>query len=488
MASAYKWRITDQKYAYITTGTGGDGNPFIAVGGMHNGEPVDDSAISLAANTLNEVAYANKYDQMCSIIHEDEDGKYIEMPDYSYFYNMDNNSACSTVNYGIQGVGISEIVQSKVNGVNTITFILTNGASYPVVINDGVDGRDGSQGERGVTGAVGASGVDGKAGELDENVVRQIVNEMNLTEVIKENIMSGISETFNDIYSNIQFVSGATSDAINAANEIASMMEAVDNRTNEAFDKSTSALQSAATASIIAREAIASATTASYDVATLIGEDGTIGELIDKVNWLNNNVKQIWANYSAITELCLNISQKIILFSGFVESINERFEQYNERVSDVEQTSQQAIESATTVNNKYEELLQRMETDETDISYITDTFIPNTQRKLSELENDVMELSGNTEDISDVLVTTGTVRNLITMMTQGDLSVLTERIDMIEQSATTHQHEYQNLYKQTMGFLDPNVDQLIQRVKDISIAVSGNTNDIENIKRQLSGV
>ena len=75
MASAYKWRITDQKYAYITTGTDGDGKPFIAVGGMHDGEPVDDSAISLAANTLNEVAYANKYDQMCSIIHEDEDGK-----------------------------------------------------------------------------------------------------------------------------------------------------------------------------------------------------------------------------------------------------------------------------------------------------------------------------------------------------------------------------------------------------------------------------
>jgi cell division protein ZapA (FtsZ GTPase activity inhibitor) len=129
-----------------------------------------------------------------------------------------------------------------------------------------------------------------------------------------------------------------------------------------------------------------------------------------------------------------------------------------------------------------------MEIDEMDIGYITETFIPNTQRKLSELENDVMELSGNTETISDVLVTTGTVRNLITMMTQGDLSVLTERIDMIEQSATTHQHEYQNLYEQTMGFLDPNVDQLIQRVKDINTVVSGNTNDIENIKRQLSGV
>jgi hypothetical protein len=311
---------------------------------------------------------------------------------------------------------------------------------------------------------------------------------MNLTEVIKETIMSGISETFNELYSDIQLVSGATMDAINATSGLRSMVEGVDSRANEAFDKSTIALQSADTASIIARGAMTSAATASNDVATLIGEDGDIGKLIDRVNWLIDNVNQLWANYSAITELCLNISQKIIIFSGFVETINERFEQYNERVSDVEQTSQQAIESATTVNNKYDELLQRMEIDEMDIGYITETFIPNTQRKLSELENDVMELSGNTETISDVLVTTGTVRNLITMMTQGDLFVITERIDMIEQSATTHQREYHNLYEQTMGFLDPNVDQLIQRVKDISIVVSGNTNDIENIKRQLSGV
>ncbi len=485
MASAYKWRITDQKYAYITTGTDGDGNPFIAVGGMHDGEPVDDSAISLAANTLNEVAYANKYDQMCSIIHEDEDGKYIEMPDYSYFYNMDNNSTCSTVNYGIQGVGISEIVQSKVNGVNTITFILTNGASYPVVINDGVDGRDGSQGERGVTGAVGASGVDGEAGELDENVVRQIVNEMNLTEAIRETIMSGISETFNNLYSDIQLVSGATRDAINAANELTSMMEAVDNRANEAFDKSTRALQSAATASIIARGAVASATTREQELNTV---EEAIEEIQRQVNEINTKIEDVNRDYTEVMELLRIINERQLLFSGFVEDIFERFDLCNERIDRVELACQQAIESATTVNNKYEELLRRMEIDEMDIGYITGTFIPNAQRKLNELENDVMELSINTETISDVLVTTGTVRNMITMMTQGDLSVITERIDMIEQSAMTHQHEYQNLYEQTMGFLDPNVDQLIQRVKDINIVVSGNTNDIENIKRQLSGV
>lgn len=485
MASAYKWRITEQKYAYITTGTDGDGNPFIAVGGMHDGEPVDDSAISLAANTLNEVAYANKYDQMCSIIHEDEDGKYIEMPDYSYFYNMDNNSTCSTVNYGIQGVGISEIVQSKVNGVNTITFILTNGASYPVIINDGVNGRDGSQGERGVTGAVGASGVDGEAGELDENVVRQIVNEMNLTEAISETIMSGISETFNNLYSDIQLVSGATRDAINAANELTSMVEAVDNRANEAFDKSTRALQSAATASIIARGAVASATTREQELNTV---EEAIEEIQRQVNEINTKIEDVNRDYTEVMELLRIINERQLLFSGFVENIFERFDLCNERIDRVELACQQAIESATTVNNKYEELLRRMEIDEMDIGYITGTFIPNAQRKLNELENDVMELSINTETISDVLVTTGTVRNMITMMTQGDLSVITERIDMIEQSAMTHQHEYQNLYEQTMGFLDPNVDQLIQRVKDINIVVSGNTNDIENIKRQLSGV
>lgn len=485
MASAYKWRITDQKYAYITTGTDGDGNPFIAVGGMHDGEPVDDSAISLAANTLNEVAYANKYDQMCSIIHEDEDGKYIEMPDYSYFYNMDNNSTCSTVNYGIQGVGISEIVQSKVNGVNTITFILTNGASYPVVINDGVDGRDGSQGERGVTGAVGASGVDGEAGELDENVVRQIVNEMNLTEVIRETIMSGISETFNNLYSDIQLVSGATRDAINAANELTSMVEAVDNRANEAFDKSTRALQSAATASIIARGAVASATTREQELNSV---EEAIEEIQRQVNEINTKIEDVNRDYTEVMELLRVINERQLLFSGFVEDIFERFDLCNERIDRVELACQQAMDSAVTVSTDFDSIKQKQEIDEADIDWLLNDFRDEVRGNISGLTTNVTILVENYDNISEAAVTSATVRNMITMMTQGDLSVITERIDMIEQSATTHQREYQNLYEQTMGFLDPNVDQLIQRVKDISIVVSGNTNDIENIKRQLSGV
>ena len=143
---------------------------------------------------------------------------------------------------------------------------------------------------------------------------------------------------------------------------------------------------------------------------------------------------------------------------------------------------------APVLRNKYASIKQKQEIDEADIDWLLNDFKDEVRGNISGLTTNVTILVENYDNISEAAVTSATVRNMITMMTQGDLSVLTERINMIEQSATTHQHEYQNLYEQTMRFLDPNVDQLIQRVKDINTVVSGNTNDIENIKRQLSGV
>jgi archaellum component FlaC len=146
------------------------------------------------------------------------------------------------------------------------------------------------------------------------------------------------------------------------------------------------------------------------------------------------------------------------------------------------------MDSAVTISTDFDSIKQKQEIDEADIDWLLNDFKDEVRGNISGLTTNVTILVENYDNISEAAVTSATVRNMITMMTQGDLSVITERIDMIEQSATTHQREYQNLYEQTMGFLDPNVDQLIQRVKDISIVVSGNTNDIENIKRQLSGV
>ena len=47
MASAYKWRITNTKYAFITDETGGE--PFIT----DNMSSVNESEISLKTNQLN---------------------------------------------------------------------------------------------------------------------------------------------------------------------------------------------------------------------------------------------------------------------------------------------------------------------------------------------------------------------------------------------------------------------------------------------------
>ena len=55
MASAYKWRITNTKYAFITDETGGE--PFIT----DNVSSIDESEISLKTNQLNEANYSSKY-------------------------------------------------------------------------------------------------------------------------------------------------------------------------------------------------------------------------------------------------------------------------------------------------------------------------------------------------------------------------------------------------------------------------------------------
>ena len=113
MASAYKWRITNNKYAFITDETGGD--PFIT----DNVSSVNESEISLKSNQLNEENYSSKYKLMVEKIKADPDGKSMDLPDYRYYYNIDNTSNCATINYGIQGtrgangVGISNILQTK---------------------------------------------------------------------------------------------------------------------------------------------------------------------------------------------------------------------------------------------------------------------------------------------------------------------------------------------------------------------------------------
>ena len=74
----YKWRIGNCKNAYLTDRNGG--NPFITA------DIVDEEKISLAVKDLDEETYKSKYENMCTLIAKDPDGKNMVMLDYKYYY------------------------------------------------------------------------------------------------------------------------------------------------------------------------------------------------------------------------------------------------------------------------------------------------------------------------------------------------------------------------------------------------------------------
>ena len=125
---------------------------------------VNESEISLNANKLNEENYSSRYNLMVVKIKGDPDGESMDLPDYRYYYDIDSTSNCATINYGIQGtqgangVGISNILQTKSSdGINTVTFVLTDGTSYDIYINDGATGSVGLTGPTGEQGEQGAA-------------------------------------------------------------------------------------------------------------------------------------------------------------------------------------------------------------------------------------------------------------------------------------------------------------------------------------------
>lgn len=80
--NAYKFRITNSKFAYITNASGG--SPFIT----SNPDSINDSAIISIVSRYSEAEYKAHYENMTSKISNDSDGKFIDIPCYDKFYHI----------------------------------------------------------------------------------------------------------------------------------------------------------------------------------------------------------------------------------------------------------------------------------------------------------------------------------------------------------------------------------------------------------------
>ena len=396
MASAYKWRITNNKYAFITDETGGD--PFIT----DNVSSVNESEISLKSNQLNEENYSSKYKLMVEKIKSDPDGKSMDLPNYRYYYNIDNTSNCATINYGIQGtqgangVGISNILQTKnSDGINTITFVLTDGTSYDIYINDGATGSVG------LTGPMGEKGEQGADSVFSEDSVRRIVNEMNITSAVTESLDASLGEqyrellkNYNDLSESYELLAGYLSattitanEAYNKTNEKEQQLIDINSKVStfeSTLNDHTSNINTLNTVSDSLKESL---NTASANIGTLSGFSADISLEFDKIKELVN----------------INIGKQVLL-SGFVENVDLRLDDFSENIlanrgniialSGATSTINSALSMCNTRSNLNSRLINDLGDAILYLSGVTLSSITSIETNVSTLQKDVTTLNG----------------------------------------------------------------------------------------------
>ena len=473
MASAYKWRITNTKYAFITDETGGE--PFIT----DDVSSVNESEISLKSNQLNEENYSSKYNLMVEKIKDDPDGKNMDLPDYRYYYNIDSTSNCATINYGIQGaqgangVGISNILQTKSSdGINTITFVLTDGTSYDIYINDGANGSVG------LTGPMGEKGEQGVNGVFSEDSVRRIVNEMNITSAVTVSLDASLGEQYrellkkyNDLYESYELLAGYLSattitanEAYNKASEKEDQLKDVNTKVT-AFESTlsghTSNINTLNTVSASLKESL---DTTIANISTLSGVSSGVTLELDRIKELVN----------------INIGRQVLL-SGFVESINLRLDDFSENILD-NSGDIIALSGATSTIDRRVGICESNYTATTKSINEIITNYNNLNDNLTNVSGVTSSAITSIDYLFEKCPTIDEIETVISEITQPEFSNLNGKISDNRNNIATLTGNYTSINRDIEKILNPNVSALIATVNNLSdsvkalqIAVSGLT-------------
>lgn len=195
IASAFKWRITNAKYIYITDegiDNGKYGLPFIYdmsgdtrvyPNGIETSGVPNEGEIKLVASLLGPVEYEEQFTTMLTLMQSDEDGKYLQLLSWdAYYKNLEGCSegatsvTCKPMDVFFEAVTNSYPcgAQAEVNISNITdetypdggvkrTFELT--FCFP-------EGNQGTQGEIGTQGVIGTQGMRGTQGYIGTQGMR----------------------------------------------------------------------------------------------------------------------------------------------------------------------------------------------------------------------------------------------------------------------------------------------------------------------------
>lgn len=233
MASAYKWRITNTKYAYLATPT----SDVPVISGFTADEEVK---IAQRVNGYSETTYSTQYNILKGIIAADPDGAKLTMLSYKYYYDIDETS-CGFTNesigpQGIQGLqGIQGIQGLQGNDGIGIDYIytgttasvasgfrvyirLTNGVEYYFDVVNGQDGLPASIDYDRIVSAITALNIGEQiSGATAEYLIEQLSHIygreiVNIREILQaySGIMSTLSADTGSVQAQVLYESGVT--------------------------------------------------------------------------------------------------------------------------------------------------------------------------------------------------------------------------------------------------------------------------------------
>ena len=475
MASAYKWRITNTKYAFITDETGGE--PFIT----DNVSSIDESEISLKTNQLNEANYSSKYNLMVEKIKVDPDGKNMDLPDYRYYYNIDNTSNCATINYGVQGtqgangVGISKILQVKNHdGVNKITFVLTDGTSYDIYINDGATGSVG------LTGPTGEQGEQGADAVFSEDSVRRIVNEMDITSAVTASLDASLGEQYRELLKKYN-------DLSESYELLAGYLSATTITANEAYNKASEKGQQLIdiNSKITAFESTLRGHTTNIDTLNTVSSSliESMNSTIANISTLSGKSSDISLEFDKIKDLVnINIGKQVNL-SGFVESVNLRLDDFSENILG---NSGDIIALRGAIND----VDNRVLICETNYTATTET-INGINKNYDDLKvkvNKANVLASSAIEVTKSLykncLTTDKIKTVISEITQPEFSNLNGKISDNRSNIEALTGTYAGINGDIKTILKPNVNGLIATVNNLSDSVKALQITVSGLTKQ----
>ena len=153
---AYKWRLTTTKYAYITSTSyrADNSDPDFTLAQITTGgklDSADEQTIKDKVRDMSADEYRQCFEYMYDLIQADEDGKYINLKNWEYYYHFKTDEksddkiffveATATATTSNDGEAHASVINDR--GALKFTFEIPRGIDG----KDGVDGKDGIDGE-----------------------------------------------------------------------------------------------------------------------------------------------------------------------------------------------------------------------------------------------------------------------------------------------------------------------------------------------------